>query len=110
MLFQFKKEIERYHEENYLSEELEISELNKKISLDVTKQHLRARLTNNEQLGGNHQMSINENEMSNIVRIPGKLWHMTQLFNIDNYLDVSIPGYCNNCKEHRSTRLISLHI
>jgi hypothetical protein len=30
MLFQFKKEIERYHEENYLSEELEISELNKK--------------------------------------------------------------------------------
>ena len=106
MLFQFKKEIERYHEENYLSEELEISELNKKISLEITKQDLRARLTNNEQLGGNHQVSINENEMSNIVRIPGKEWQMTQLFNIDNYLDVSIPGYCNNCKEHRSTQIV----
>jgi hypothetical protein len=78
----------------------------KKISLEITKQDLRARLTNNEQLGGNHQVSINENEMSNIVRIPGKEWQMTQLFNIDNYLDVSIPGYCNNCKEHRSTQIV----
>lgn len=102
MLFQFKKEIERYHEENYLSEESEISKLNKKISLQVSKQDIRTRLANSGQLAGNHQVSIDENGLSNIVRIPGKEWQMTQIFNIDNYLDVSIPGYCNNCKEHRS--------
>jgi hypothetical protein len=105
MLFQFKKEIERYHEENYLSEEIEISKLNKKISLEVTKQDLRTRLANSGQLAGNHQVSIDENGLSNIVRIPGKEWQMTQIFNSDNYLDGSIPGYCNNCKQHRSIQI-----
>lgn len=100
-----KKEIERYHEENYLSEELETSEFNKKLFLEVTKQDLRARLANYEQLGGNHKVLINDNEISSITRIPGKEWQMTQFFNIDNYLDVSIPGYCNKCKEHRSIQI-----
>jgi hypothetical protein len=59
----------------------------------------------NEQLGGNHKVSIDDNEISSIIKIPGKEWQMTQLFNIDNYLDVSIPGYCNNCKEHRSIQV-----
>jgi hypothetical protein len=105
MLFQFKKEIERYHEENYLSEEIEINKLNKKISLEATKQDLRTRLANSGQLAGNHQVPIDENGLSNIVRIPGKGWQMTQIFNSDNYLDVSLPGYCNNCKEHRSIQV-----
>jgi len=103
MLFQFKKGW--HHEENYLSEEIEISKLNKKISLECTKQDLRTRLANSGQIAGNHQVSIDENGLSNIVRIPGKERQMTQIFYSDNYLDFSIPGYCNNCKQHRSIQI-----
>lgn len=72
---------------------------------EVTKQDLRTRLTNSGQLAGNHQVPIDENGLSNIVRIPSKEWQMTQIFNSDYYLDVSIPGYCKNCKQHRSIQI-----
>lgn len=72
---------------------------------EVTKQDLRTRLANSGQLAGNHQVPIDENGLSNIVRMPGKEWQMTQIFNSDYYLDVSIPGYCKNCKQHRSIQI-----
>jgi hypothetical protein len=40
--------------------------------------------------------------VSDVIRIPGKEWQETQFYNIDNYRNVSIPGYCDICKEHRS--------
>jgi hypothetical protein len=41
-------------------------------------------------------------EISDVIRIPWKEWQETQFYNIDNYRNVSIPGYCNICIEHRS--------
>jgi len=40
MLFQFKKEIEEYHNLNYLREELEAKEFNEKLFLESKKNDL----------------------------------------------------------------------
>jgi hypothetical protein len=37
--------------------------------------------------------------VSDVIRIPGKDWQEIQFYNIDNYRNVSIPGYCDICRE-----------
>jgi hypothetical protein len=99
ILFQFKMEIEQYHKENYLKDELKAREFNEKLSIQSKKEELKA-----EQLGLSRQTGNNEpyNDLYNIIRVPGKEWEITQFCNIGDYRRVSIPGYCEICKEHRS--------
>jgi hypothetical protein len=101
MLFQFKKEIEEYHNLNYLREELEAREFNERLSLESKKNDLRMNQLGSPRFSVNKDISSNE-EVSDIIRIPGKEWQETQFYNIDNYSNVSIPGYCDICREHRS--------
>jgi hypothetical protein len=99
ILFQFKMEIEQYHKENYLKDELKAREFNEKLTIQDKKKELKA-----EQLGLSKQTGNKEsqNDLYNIIRIPGKEWEITQFCNIGDYSTVSIPGYCDVCKEHRS--------
>jgi hypothetical protein len=99
ILFQFKMEIEQYHKEQYLTDELRVREFNEKFVLQSKKEELKAK-----QLGLSRQTANNEayDDLYNIIRIPGKEWQITQFCNIGDYSKVSIPGYCDVCKEHRS--------
>lgn len=100
ILFQFKMEIEQYHKENYLKDDLKAREFNEKLAIQAKKEELKAK-----QLGLSRETGDNNepyNDLYNIVRIPGKEWQITQFYNIGDYSKVSIPGYCDICKEHRS--------
>jgi hypothetical protein len=101
ILFQFKKEIEQYHNANYLREELEAREFNEKLSLESKKNDLRMNKLESSRWSVIKDTTSNE-EVSDVIRIPGKEWQETQFYNIDNYRNVSIPGYCDICREHRS--------
>jgi hypothetical protein len=99
ILFQFKMEIEQYHKEFYLTDELKVREFNAKFALESKKKEMKAK-----QLGLARQTANNEpyDDLYNFIRIPGKEWQITQFCNIGDYSKVSIPGYCDVCKEHRS--------
>jgi hypothetical protein len=101
ILFQFKKEIEQYHDANYLREELAAKEFNEKLFLESKKNDLRMNQLEPSRWSVNKDIHSNE-EVSDVIKIPGKEWQETQFYNIDNYRHVSIPGYCDICKEHRS--------
>jgi hypothetical protein len=45
---------------------------------------------------------MDSNEVTDVIRIPGKEWQETQFYNIDNCRNVSVPGYFDVCMEHRS--------
>ncbi|MFL6455916.1 MAG: hypothetical protein ACJ71G_02980, partial [Nitrososphaeraceae archaeon] len=101
ILFQFKKEIEEYHNANYLREELAAKEFNEKLSLESKKNDFRMNQLGSSRWSVGKDTTPND-EISDVIRIPGKEWQETQFYNIDNYRNVSIPGYCDICREHRS--------
>jgi len=76
---------------------------------EVTKQDLRTRLANSGQLAGNHQVPIDENGLSNIVRMPGKEWQMTQIFNSDYILMFQFQDIVKTASNIDLFRLIFLH-
>jgi hypothetical protein len=62
---------------------------------------------------GSPRFSVNKGEYSNedvsdVIRIPGKEWQETQFYNVDNCRNVSIPCYSDICIEHRSF-LVDIH-
>ena len=101
ILFQFKKEIEEYHNLNYLREELEAREFNERPYLESKKNDFRMNQLKSSRWFVNKDMDSND-EVTDVIRIPGKEWQETQFYNIDNYRNVSVPGYCDVCREHRS--------
>ena len=93
--------IEEYHNVNYLRQELEAREFNERLSLESKKNDLRMNQLESSRWSVGKDRTSND-EVSDVIRIPGKEWQETQFYNIDNYRNVSIPGYCDICKEHRS--------
>jgi hypothetical protein len=84
ILFQFKKEIEEYYNANYLREELAAKEFNEKLVLESRKKNLRMNQLESSRWSVSKDTASNQNdEISNIIRIPGKEWQETQFYNID---------------------------
>jgi hypothetical protein len=53
---------------------------------------------------------MDSNEVTDVIRIPGKEWQETQFYNIDNCRNVSVPGYFDVCMSIDRFSLISLLI
>ena len=86
VLFQFKMEIEEYHNKNYFPDEaLIIRQINDKISPP--------------QILDDMDRKSNENT---IVSIPGKEWQTMRFDNIGNYSNVVLQGFCDKCESQRS--------
>ncbi len=86
VLFQFKMEIEEYHNKNYFPDEaLIIRQINDKLSPP--------------QILDDMDRKSNENT---IVSIPGKEWQTMRFDNIGDYSNVVLPGFCDKCESQRS--------
>lgn len=86
VLFQFKMEIEEYHNKNYFTDEvLIIKQINDRFSPP--------------QILDDIDRKSNENT---VVSISGKEWQTMRFDNIDKYSNVVLPGFCDKCKSKRS--------
>jgi hypothetical protein len=86
VLFQFKMEIEEYHNRNYFTDEaLAILQINDKLSPSQVLDDI--------------DRKSNENT---IVSVPGEEWQTMRFDNISDYSNVVLPGFCDKCKSQRS--------
>lgn len=86
VLFQFKMEIEEYHNKNYFTDEA------------VIVRQINCKFSPPEALDDVDRKS-NENTIGSI---PGKEWQTMRFDNIDDNSKVVLPGFCDKCKSERS--------
>jgi hypothetical protein len=83
VLFHFKMEIEDYYNENYL-----------KWSMLVTRININAAQSLRE------FPNISYNYLHSIPA-PGREWQVTRFHNLHDYSNVTLPGFCDECKSER---------
>ena len=88
VLFQFKMEIEGYHNKNYFPDEsLFIRQINRRIQ---------------RQILGYQETDPNPNEGNTVAAVPGKEWETIRFDNAANHSNVVLPGFCDKCESKRS--------